>query len=940
MTIEFDMQDDDPEGTDLFWLEPASERVVELMLNSRKPELSQLDRIRIAEHSGGNARVALALAHSVRRGGSVSDLSDLDLYRRLFYQRRQHSDSLQRVAEVCALVYSFNEQLDGDRSELGLLVSIAQLSVDDVRRHLRELASRGLLQRRGRWAAILPHALANRLAKGALEDSDPVATGNRFLREGSGRLLTSFSRRLGFLHDSPGARHIVSAWMAPGGALGDLLSLESQNLILLRYLAPVAPSEALAAFERALEAPGFSPKDPRLRFVVSTWTAVIAAIAFDAELFPRAAKLLARLAITDANANLSNAKRLLGGLFHLYLSGTHAQPTDRLNLAQAFERNDDMRIRELGAFLLGEMLEAWHFSSNSGLDFGARTRDYGWRPVTSDQIRSWYRAPIGVLTNMATESGELSHRARSILSSRFRGLWVRAQMEEELAAMIERVGALGFWRDGLAAVRTTIAFDRSKLSAASVAALRRLEGTLKPQGLANEARAYLHQHSGEGLGVIGIPGPEGEEDFQTAAERGAREIQRIGEVVATSRESLRDLLTDTTPWDPRVSWPFGTGLAGGCDDPDDLWEALRDRLQTSADQGTIGALRGFLRGLSARDVSKADRLLDAAISDSVLGPWFPLLQIALTIDANALSRLNRSLDLGIASIEIYRNLGLGRAMDHVTPEDMSSLVTRIAQVEGGLAVAIDVFSMHLHGIAGEVRLDEQLSFCGQSLAQECDFSQPANDLDYGLGVVVERCFRTSSAADAARRVCRRLVATIEADAHHADDYQSTVRSLFSVQCEVGLDEFIGSDKDPRLLNRVGSSSGGGPAPIDTASTPLVLRWAQVDATRRFPALARVVTAFSEDAKTSKWHWTELGLRLLAEAPDPVQVLSAYARRFRPNAWSGSFAECIERRRILPQTLFTHEDPRVASWATDQDEALAATVRLARVKERESEATFE
>ena len=49
--------------------------------------LGQIDARRIAEFSGGNARLALALAAAVDDTESLSDFSDAELFDRLFHQR-------------------------------------------------------------------------------------------------------------------------------------------------------------------------------------------------------------------------------------------------------------------------------------------------------------------------------------------------------------------------------------------------------------------------------------------------------------------------------------------------------------------------------------------------------------------------------------------------------------------------------------------------------------------------------------------------------------------------------------------------------------------------------------------------------------------------------------------------------------------------------------
>ena len=134
LTIEYDIQDGEPEGTDVFILETSSPALIEQLLARRFPSLSQVDACTIAEFSGGNARIALALAEVAPRSRTVASLGDNELLRRLFEQRDTPDASLLPIAQVCALLYSFEgESLDGDAAELPILGSLIGRTAGDVR---------------------------------------------------------------------------------------------------------------------------------------------------------------------------------------------------------------------------------------------------------------------------------------------------------------------------------------------------------------------------------------------------------------------------------------------------------------------------------------------------------------------------------------------------------------------------------------------------------------------------------------------------------------------------------------------------------------------------------------------------------------------------------------------------------------------------------------
>ena len=62
LTVEYDVRDDLPEETRVFRLKPASDNIIEKLISKRFAYISQVDTRTIASFSGGNARVAIALA--------------------------------------------------------------------------------------------------------------------------------------------------------------------------------------------------------------------------------------------------------------------------------------------------------------------------------------------------------------------------------------------------------------------------------------------------------------------------------------------------------------------------------------------------------------------------------------------------------------------------------------------------------------------------------------------------------------------------------------------------------------------------------------------------------------------------------------------------------------------------------------------------------------
>lgn len=353
LTIEYEISDDRPEETDVVQLEPSGEERVAMLVERRFPDLGKVNASRIAEFSGGNARVALALASRVHADETLTNLSDEDLFRRLFEQRKGAPESLYRSAEALSLVYSFNVSEDnGD--ELGALARIADCSRHDLYRDQAELLRRQLAQRRGDWRAVLPHALANRLARQALENISVSDLNKEILRPENTRLLLSCARRIGYLHHFKPATKLAATWIEQGGPLHNLADLDNAKVQALRQIAPVLPDLVLRLIEQASADPSFASRtNPRFSSLIE----LLSQLAYDDDKFDRALNLMAKFANGEsANEKNDSIVDRMAQLFSLYLSGTHASPQRRRAYIEKLINSRDVRSTEIGGRLLKSAL--------------------------------------------------------------------------------------------------------------------------------------------------------------------------------------------------------------------------------------------------------------------------------------------------------------------------------------------------------------------------------------------------------------------------------------------------------------------------------------------------------------------------------------------------------------------------------------------------------
>lgn len=941
ITVEYDVGDDDPEGTEVFRLEAASDGIIERLLECRALQVSEVDRRRIAEFSGGNARIALALSHTVRRGESVSDLSDKQLFERLFHQRRPQDEDLLSAAQVCSLVYSFNgEEFDGDAAELPFLAELAELTPGHLYRSVTELRSRGLVQHRSKWRAVLPPALANRLARQALERMPPQHTASIFMDQAPGRLLVSFSRRIGYLHDCEEAQKIADIWLSDGGPLFSLSQLNQNGIAIFRNVAPVMPETALTVLERNVNtANGSGCLDPS-RPGYHTWISLLKSLAYDTTLFKRATLLLSRFAGAEPPNKNGSARGPFNNLFQFCLSGTHASIDQRLEVINILFESEDENLQSCGFDALGTLLQTSYFTSVYGFEFGTRPRDFGSHLHSRSDLASWYRSTIAYVLAKILSNGPLADKARSILAQNLRGLWINANVTDELNSVVSAIATQGFWREGWIAVRNTMRFDAERMSPNDLNRLRTLEEILSPKDVLQKTRAYIFSKSWMDLDIAdGEPG----EDSGSIIRRVYETTEALGREVARDTNTFEVLLPELVRGDINRSSCslFGRGLATGAVNLSDMWRRLVDAfIAVPERERNIEVIKGFLGTAATRDAEITNSFLDFAIDNPILGHWFPILQMGVDIDQLGVDRLRNSLQLRLAPSWTYGDLGHIGA-NRISTSSMRRLALGISLLSNGFKVAVDVLVTWLHSARSSgTQIDNELIQCGRELLRQYTFEGIDYMFDYHLGELVEACFADADAAPDAANVCRRLKEALMEHRVYSSNCICLTKKLFHTQPVVALDEFLGDNSgDSRyLFFRFFNLDHENPLeaiPIETLTA-----WAQIDPPVRFPRLASAITPFKSITGRAGLELRPLVLQIVNSAPDRVAILSEFGTHSGVGGWIGSFADVLEGRRALPRAFFSDLDPAVVAWARGKDAELERLAIIERSRERRGEESFE
>ena len=638
----------------------------------------------------------------MQHGETLSGFRNEQLFERLFWQRHETNESLLISAQAFSLVYSFEgTDTSSEQSEIKFLASLVGKSRVDLYRDLAVLKERDLIQSRGVWRAVLPQAIANRLAERALESIPKDNLVNGFIGN-SERLIKSFTRRLGYLHDCDAAIDIVNDWLDRNGWIGKSINnLNSLGMKVLNNIAPVSPDKTLEAIERVANGSDGSVFTSRNNSHFSEFVRLLRHLAYDPALFDRSVELLCRYALSeDKNENNYPIRDVLKSLFYIHFSGTHASIEARAKVIEKLLNSIDQQEQELGFLVLDAALESWHFGAAYEFGFGARSRDYGYYPNTRKEITHWFDTAIGVCMRVALSGRPIEGQAKKLLANKLRGLWTNAGMYDVLDDSARKLLEQEAWNDGWIAVRGIIRYDGNDFKDEVKEKLLELEKVLKPDSLLEKARTFVLSDQ-SGPFDLEDDFDDEEEDASAGFRRVEETTRRLGSEVANDAETLNVLLPELVSTSNMRLLDFGIGLAEGTSDKKSLFQALHDALgNTPPKMRQATVLRGFLSSCAKSAPSFYNSTLDVLVKDELLGTRFPEFQVTSTIDQRGVERLHEALDLGKAQIRSFQSLAYGRAHESISDDDLAGLLQKILLKEGGVDIALEILYF------GDVILDK------------------------------------------------------------------------------------------------------------------------------------------------------------------------------------------------------------------------------------------
>ena len=949
ISIEYDIQEDRPEATSVVHIDAMGPEIAETLILRRYPSLDQANARRVAEFSGGNARLALLLADAVQDVGSLSEFSNQQLFERLFNQRNDPDAELLAAAEVLALVYSFAISPGEDGfDELGELAQILGQSRSSLYRAAQTLVVRQLAQKRGRWRAILPHAVANRLAASALNNIDPHEILTAIQDLPSPRLLMSFGRRLGYLHDHEVAQEIVESWLSPNGVLHDFGELDHNKIQLLTNVAPVAPGMVLQAMEH--QARGKSAREffqhisPRDVEVVG----LLIAIAYDPDLFEGSVNLLVKLSLGDFRAAERRENRFVG-LFTLYLSSTEAPPELRERVMRRYLESGDLHEQRLGLEMLGAALQSRGWMLVGSNEFGARARTFGYLPEDIAERERWFLRFLALLDETDLRaSREFSEKLRRLLTDELPGLWAYEGLRPELAALMKRLHSRRSWIEGRRAIRHTMTRYHGRVEQGGaippgMRALMDLDKALEPKELVDQVRAFVF---GWGASIFS----RDDQDLREISggelrsfNRGARTAKSLGEAVAADPSVIVTLSEELFTSPETYAYEFGRGLAEHTENLKGLLDRLIQLLELAGENsGNCDVLIGLVQVVNERNPRDAEAFLDAAVEKSALRRFIVALNRAIPFSNASSGRLLRALSYADTPARQFSILGLLPDSEELTEEDVEPIMLRLLERTDGPEVVLESMCRRLH-VVEEGKATFGIRSMRISVLASIHLIRRGTDAirDQTTYHYLSSVLKASVNEDEIGEQLTELLDALLTSFRKSRGYLGNLSEAVAAIAEKATDRFLDCvffgpglhdhEREQLFHDRRGSN------PLSRVDASQLLDWCrQGHFEQRLEMLAGAIYPFEKGSEEGELRLTDQARGLVEATSNPSEIVGAYAPDFGPPYWTGNLSESFKRKRKALEVLLEHESADIRYAAESLIERILQEEDERRERERDED----
>jgi hypothetical protein len=915
LTIDHDVKDDLPEQTDVVVLEPSSEDHLIQLLALRFPKIDQETRQQIARLCEGNSRMAFVIADAFLRTNSIGPLADEQLISRIFWQRdqKQTDSTLLKAAETCSLFYSFIGSFEAKNNHLQKLTSFLGLSKIDLVGALADLEERQVLQTRGYWKALLPQALANRIATKALKKVEPMKVIDFFSQIENLDLFPSFCKRMLYLHNSKEAMKIASELLNSPEIWENLNEYSDQAA---SWLSMINPSAGFKFFER------MSQEILEVPYMLEIWiralTRGLSHLAYFEEFFEKSLTLLEKV-IREKVLEKSVYKKKIEEIDYLFspvYSMTRASKEARLRHIQTLLKSDEPFDVDAGLLYLASALKPTA-NIRIPLNLGAITPSQGNNPNTKEEWDNWYEHFLGFALSLAESNSELSKRVKEIILLNSQDI-LQYHLADNL--LVDWLLNTSDWKTRLTAWRHLRSVLRRIVKTSNntqLADLFSLEEKIRPHNIVEESFIFLSTEYYSSYTLLDEFLDSGME-FSESRKKIENRLFQLGADFPSDQSSLSELSEIFFGIRNHEASAFLSGLLSVVPDPLKLWNTCVEIYKNFDDPDKDISFFVYLFDcIHSSYPETIDNILDFMRSDSEFKSLLPHAMLKNQVDDSNINDFLNLISAGkLTSIDYWKlhSIKLGKELSYL---NFCQILKKLSANQDGNRIEISILGSQLSEMRENCDSSVLLKTAQDLLYKLDSFTEHTNKgpmFDYYVAMILKVLVHNPYPGKSIEPLIEKLLPRSTRGLVRIRDYQESIDVLAAAYPEhllnalykrIGLkdvkenmDLFNEPEQIGLILNKVDRN--------------FLLNWCVTDSYNRALFVARYIplTENSEE----RLGWSVFGVEFLNNFYEIPGVLEAVLFRLRPRSWSGDYSVVLESYLPLFESIIEWGGAGLISWA--------------------------
>jgi len=935
LTLDYNL--DRASQTEIIHLKQLPDKNIKEMLEPvYGKEIDDLNRI--VAFAQGFPQMAVLLADArLDKEPEMGSLTDDDLASKMLWGGKDVSAEDEQILRGCALFDCFGIDEKVSTEYEFIANDVVGVNLDQFYDCVKRFEERGLIDRRGRFARLVPKPLAIRLAAEWWRRTRPDKQAMLIQADMPGGLIDSFCDQISRLDFLPEVKTLTTELCGPQGPFGQAeVILSNRGSRLFRALVEVNPDATSKALSNVLR----ERNEEQLSLITGKvrrnliWA--LEKLCFHAACFEEAANSLLLLASSENENWSNNATGVFKQLFRTFLSGTEATPAMRMRLIDSALKSDRESRRKLAVEALEQAI-----STHSGVrTVGAEYQGSGvpleeWRPNVWGEAFEYWEQALTRLCNLVIEKDPLALTAKDSIANHIRGLVQHGRvdlLDEIIKKIVRQDGPL--WPLALESIKDSLRYEGDNMPDEGREKLLEWMSLLTPIDLKD--RLYLL--------VTKPPFEHVENEDGHFEDIAAKNAKLLAEELAPDIDSIVPLIDQLLAGEQRQAFWFGKNLIESAGS----WEPLLSEVIKKIvciKQPNINLLLGILNGIFNVDASAWKDIVHIFFHTENLTPYYADVIVTGKVIPEQLDSLVELLvEQKIEPIAANR-FTYGNPFEHMDFHYVSKFTNQMTALSDDAAwIALNILSMYCFGD------DKKWNNCRDSFREivvnlrlDKERKKQSQLEIHHWKDVVKKLLQSEDAYFAIEIIKQILKGC--ADGHNFSDLwhyvQPIIRIIFQKYAKDVWPLFSEAIKnsDPleeyrimHLLDTGNSFDKKEPSVLSDLPDDLLKEWCLQFPETAPEFVARTIEILLEEE--DRYKISPKAQFLLDNFGNNERVLSALSSNLSSFGWSGSLVPYLQKEIDALKLLEDHENQNVRDWVRRRRDYLSQMIERESLRDEE------